>query len=131
MAEQSRFEQAIQLASPRARSLLAALVVTGLAACRSGDVQDTPPQIVVSAGGTWERPETGLLRGIEDRLGDLVNLLGSRRYFYADQPSMADLAVYGMLFVLRMDAMTGSARLLASRPTLLEFMRRLEEATGG
>jgi glutathione S-transferase len=83
------------------------------------------------AGGTWERPETGLLRGIEDRLGDLVNLLGSRRYFYADQPSMADLAVYGMLFVLRMDAMTGSARLLASRPTLIEFMRRLEEATGG
>ena len=60
-----------------------------------------------------------------------VKLLGSRRFFYADQPSMADLAVYGMLFVLRMDAMTGSARLLASRPTLLEFMRRLEEATGG
>lgn len=83
------------------------------------------------AGGTWERPETALMRGIEDRLGDLVNLLGSRRFFYADQPSMADLAVYGMLFVLRMDAMTGSARLLASRPTLLEFMRRLEEATGG
>ncbi len=83
------------------------------------------------AGGTWERPETALMRGIEDRLGDLVNLLGSRRFFYADQPSMADLAVYGMLFILRMDAMTGSARLLGNRPTLLEFMRRLEEATGG
>jgi glutathione S-transferase len=83
------------------------------------------------AGGTWERPETALLRGVEDRLGDLVNLLGTRRFFYADQPSMADLAVYGMLFVLRRDAMTGSARLLASRPTLTEFMRRLEEATGG
>ncbi len=82
-------------------------------------------------GGTWERPETALLRGVEDRLGDLVNLLGSRRFFYADQPSMADLAVYGMLFVLRMDAMTGSARLLASRPTLIEFMRRVEESTGG
>jgi glutathione S-transferase len=83
------------------------------------------------AGGTWERPETGLMRGIDDRLGDLVNLLGSRRFFYADQPSMADLAVYGMLFVLRMDAMMGSAPLLANRPTLLDFMRRLEEATGG
>ncbi len=83
------------------------------------------------AGGTWERPETALLRGVEDRLGDLVNLLGSRRFFYADQPSMADLAVYGMLFVLRMDAMTGSARLLAGRPTLIELMRRIEEATGG
>lgn len=83
------------------------------------------------AGGTWERPETALMRGIDDRLGDLVNLLGSRRFFYADQPSMADLAVYGMLYILRMDAMTGSARLLGSRPTLVEFMRRLEESTGG
>jgi len=83
------------------------------------------------AGGTWERPETALLRGVEDRLGDLVNLLGARRFFYADQPSMADLGVYGMLFVLRTDAMAGSARLLANRPTLIEFMRRLEESTGG
>jgi glutathione S-transferase len=83
------------------------------------------------AGGTWERPETALLRGVEDRLGDLVNLLGMRPFFYADQPSMADLAVYGMLFVLRMDAMTGSARLLASRPSLTDFMRRVEAATGG
>lgn len=83
------------------------------------------------AGGTWERPETALLRAIEDRLGDLVNLLGTRRFFYWDQPGMADLAVYGMLFVLRMDAMTGSARLIASRPTLVEFMRRVEDATGG
>lgn len=83
------------------------------------------------AGGSWERPETGLLRGVDDRLADLVNLLGTRRFFYAEQPSMADLAVYGMLFVLRMDAMLGSARLLANRPGLIEFMRRLEEATGG
>src|SRR5262249_60892259 len=83
------------------------------------------------AGGSWERPETALLRGVDDRLADLVNLLGARRFFYADQPSIADLGVYGMLFVLRMDAMLGSARLLANRPGLLEFMRRLEEATGG
>jgi len=82
-------------------------------------------------GGTWERPETGLLRGIDDRLGDLANLLGTRRFFYADQPSMADLAVYGMLFVLRNDAILGSAKLLANRPPLVEFMRRLEDATGG
>jgi glutathione S-transferase len=83
------------------------------------------------AGGTWERPETAILRSVEDRLGDLANLLGARRFFYWDQPGMADLAVYGMLFVLRLDAMRGSARLLANRPGLLEFMRRVEEATGG
>jgi glutathione S-transferase len=83
------------------------------------------------AGGTWERPETALLRGIDDRLGDLANLLGTRRFFYADQPSMADLGVYAMLSVLRNDAILGSARLVANRPTLVELMRRVEEATGG
>jgi glutathione S-transferase len=82
-------------------------------------------------GGTWERPETALLRGMEDRLGDLVNFLGTRRFFYADRISMADLAVYGMLLTMRNDWIPGSARLLAMRPALLEFMRRVEEETGG
>ena len=83
------------------------------------------------ACGSWERPETALLRGVDDRLADLVNLLGTRRFFYADQPSIADFGVYGMLFVLRMDAMLGSARLIANRPSLIEFMRRFEDVTGG
>jgi glutathione S-transferase len=83
------------------------------------------------AGGTWERPETALLRGLSDRMGDLVNFLGARPFFYASRVSMADLAVYGMLFVMRLDAIPGSARVLAERPTLLDFMRRVEEATGG
>ncbi len=82
-------------------------------------------------GGTWERPQTGLLRRIDDRLGDLVNFLGARRFFYSDQVNMADLAVYGMLYTLRNDSIPGSAPLLALRPTLLEFMRRVEEATDG
>ena len=83
------------------------------------------------AGGTWERPHTAILRGIADRMTDLVNLLGSRRFFYSERVSIADLAVYGMLFTLSRDAIPGSALLLSSRPTLLEFMRRVEEGTGG
>jgi glutathione S-transferase len=85
----------------------------------------------IRAGGTWERPQTGILRGIDDRLGDLVNLLGSRDFFYADRPSMADLSVYGMLHTLKNDAIPGSSPLLGRRLALLEFMRRLESATGG
>jgi glutathione S-transferase len=85
----------------------------------------------MKAGGTWERPETAILRAIDDRLGDLVNLLGTRRFFYADQVSMADLAVYGMLHTVRYDAIPGSARLLAMRPTLREFMQNVENETGG
>ena len=78
------------------------------------------------SGGTWERPETALLRGLGDRLDDLVNFLGARPFFHSQRVSMADLAVYGMLFTIRRDVIPGAAGLLAQRPTLLEFMRRLE-----
>ena len=47
------------------------------------------------------------------------------------QSSMADLGVYGMLFTLRADSIPGSAALLAQRPVLVEYMRRLERETGG
>lgn len=83
------------------------------------------------AGGTWERPQTAILRGVDDRMTDLVNLLGSRRFFYADQVSIADLAVYGMLKTLSLDAIPGSASLLARRAILVEFMGRVEEETDG
>ncbi len=83
------------------------------------------------AGGTWERPEADLLRGIADRMDDLVNFLGGRPFFYADSPGMADLAVYGMLYTLRYDSIPGAAALLAMRPSLVEFMRRVEHETGG
>jgi len=83
------------------------------------------------AGGTWERPFTGLLRELGDRLDDLVNFLGARPFFYADRLSMADLGVYGMLNTMRGDVMPGSASMLARRPTLMALMSRVEGATGG
>jgi glutathione S-transferase len=81
------------------------------------------------AGGTWERPQTAILRGVDDRMTDLVNLLGSRRFFYSDRVSIADLAVYGMLHTLSLEAIPGSSSLLARRAILVEFMRRVEEET--
>lgn len=85
----------------------------------------------LSAGGTWERPETSLLRGLSDRLTDLSNFLGARAFFYADRVSIADLAVYSMLLTMRRDAIPGSQQLLTNQPTLVEFMRRVERETGG
>ncbi len=82
------------------------------------------------AGGTWERPVTGLLRELGLRMDDLVNFLGARPFFYADRLSMADLAVYAMLHTLRADSIPGAARLLAQRPSLVAFMERVERATG-
>ena len=83
------------------------------------------------AGGTWERPETAISRGIGDRLDDLVNLLGTRPFFYADRPSMADLAVYGMLHSVEHGSIPGASQSLLSRPGLVAYMRRVEAETGG
>ena len=84
----------------------------------------------LKAGGTWERPETAILRGIGDRLDDLIGFLGARPFFYANRVSMADLSVYGMLYSMSLEAIPGSEKLLTDRPPLVEFMRRVEAATG-
>lgn len=83
------------------------------------------------AGGTWERPETAILRGLGLRLDDLTKFLGARAFFYADRLSMGDLAVYAMLFTMRNEAIPGSSQLVAQRPALVGLMQRVEEATGG
>jgi glutathione S-transferase len=72
-----------------------------------------------------------LLRSLEARLDDLVNFLGGRPFFHADQVSMADLTVYSMLRSLQLDQILGAAALLAERPRLVAFMRRVEEVSGG
>jgi glutathione S-transferase len=83
------------------------------------------------AGGTWERPETAILRGLGLRLDDLTKFLGARAFFYSERLSMGDLAVYAMLFTMRNDAIPGSSLLVAQRPALVGFMARVEEVTGG
>jgi glutathione S-transferase len=84
-----------------------------------------------TASAATRRAQAELLRGLDDRLSDLVNFLGSRRFFYSERVSMADLTVHGMLLTLRRDAIPGSARLLAARTALGEFMKRVEAETGG
>lgn len=83
------------------------------------------------AGGTWERPQTGIVRELGLRLDDLTKFLGARAFFYAERLSMGDLGVYAMLNTMRNDAIPGSAQLVAQRPALLALMRRVEEETGG
>lgn len=82
------------------------------------------------AGGTWERPETTVLRGMADRLDDLLGFLGTRPFFYSNHVSMADLGVYAMLYTLSLGVMPGSQRIVTERPALVDFMRRVEAATG-
>jgi glutathione S-transferase len=85
--------------------------------------------------GAGPRPDPArerfLLGEIARRMEDLVGWLGARPYFYADEPSMADLAVYAMLRNVRAGSFGSAQELLEDRPALVSFMRRLEDASGG
>ena len=65
------------------------------------------------------------------RLDDLVNLLGSRPFFYSSQPSVADLAIFAMLARVRAGTLAENERAIEERPALVRFMERMEKATGG
>ncbi|MEN8162027.1 MAG: glutathione S-transferase family protein [Myxococcota bacterium] len=67
----------------------------------------------------------------DEALDELVKLLGSRPFFFADTLSRADLAVYGSLRGLRSDRYPGSTALIRARPALWSHCDRVEEATGG
>jgi glutathione S-transferase len=86
---------------------------------RAGRATALPPQVAE------------LVRGVEARLDDLVRLLGQRPFFYADRVGMADLTIYAMLESMSRDTIPGAAAGIKARPVLVEFMRRVEAATGG
>ena len=73
--------------------------------------------------------ERFLLSELDHRMEDLVGWLSTRPFFYADEPSMADLAVYAMLLRIRGGTFDSAQDLLADRPSLVRFMRRIEDAT--
>jgi glutathione S-transferase len=112
-----------------AAAAAAAAAERGTARSRSGPLRRL--RAWLRAGGTWERPETAIVRELGLRLDDLTKFLGARVFFYSDRLSMADLGVYAMLSTMRLDAIPGSAQLVAQRPALIGLMRRVEEVTGG
>jgi glutathione S-transferase len=70
-----------------------------------------------------------LVGELSHRVADLARLLGPRPFFYADRIGIADLAAYAMLKSLAEDSVTGTRRHLERQPTLLAFMRRVEQET--
>jgi glutathione S-transferase len=65
------------------------------------------------------------------RLDDLQHMLGTRRFFYADQMSRADLSVCGSLSAMYRDLYVGARALLEARKPLLDLVERVLIATGG
>ena len=63
----------------------------------------------------------------EHRLDDLVGFLGGRAFYYADQPSRADLTVVAFLGSLTNGHIPGGHRMLAERPALQDLIERVEQ----
>jgi glutathione S-transferase len=77
-----------------------------------------------------EKAQREVLSQLRERIDDLVGFLGQRPFFHADQPSLADLSVYGMLRVVRDGPIPGMQAFLATRPTMVAYMERMEELLG-
>jgi glutathione S-transferase len=79
------------------------------------------------AQGLGRLPEQVLLRELGHRLDDLAVILGDKPFFYADRPSVADLAIHGQFHMLRSGPTSEAQALIDRHPTLVAHMRRLEE----
>ena len=73
--------------------------------------------------------EAEVVNGIANRLSDLSGFLGNRDFFYSDDPSRADVSVYGMLRILYGGPMQGIGEEILSRPDLVDYMKRMESRT--
>jgi glutathione S-transferase len=85
----------------------------------------------VRAQGTGRLAESVLAREFGDKLDDLARMLGERPYLFADQPSVADLAVFGQLTFANAEESPQTRAVIARRPKLIEYVKRVAQATGG
>lgn len=86
---------------------------------------------MVEAQGLGRLPEETLVKEFGARLDDLLRMLGDRPYFYDDRLSVADLAVFGQLAMVQGGLAAEPKQEIANRPRLTEYMKRVEQATGG
>jgi len=86
---------------------------------------------VLGRSSPAEKAEREVLAQIRQRIDDLVGFLGQRPFFHAEQPSLADLSVFGMLRVLRDGPMPGMKSFIETRPTMVDYMQRMEDLLGG
>ena len=86
---------------------------------------------MIRAQGMGRLPEEMLGREFGTRLDDLLRMLGDRPFFFDQRPSVADLAVFGQLTSARSEVAPETRRAIEARPRLVEYLKRVEQATGG
>jgi glutathione S-transferase len=82
-----------------------------------------------TAQGLVRLPFEHLLDELGRRLDELLVFLGDRPFFFSDSPSVADLAIFGQLRALQSGPTPQGARLVDERPALVQYVRRVDEAT--
>lgn len=110
---------------------------------RPGDEQPASPSLLASLRRRIERSfgrpdvdptplelrELQVLDELAKRMDDLVGMLGTRDYFHADQPSVADASVYGMLRIIRDGPMMGGREMVERRPALAAYVDRMAQVS--
>jgi glutathione S-transferase len=83
------------------------------------------------AQGLGRLPYPVLVREVGERLDDLVLLLAQRSFFYASHPGVADFALFGQFKAGCSGPTPDFEQLVSERPTLADWMKRVEDAARG
>jgi glutathione S-transferase len=116
--------------SPKNKAASARQILAGLpAAIRAIARLLLPRQIRATtiAQGLGRLPHDVLVRELAGHLDSLVAILGSRPFFHADRPSVADLAIFGQLRMLGSGPTPEAAALVQERPALIGHLRRVQD----
>lgn len=79
--------------------------------------------------GLGRQPLPVVLDALSTRLDDLGELLGDRAFLFGEAPMASDLAFFGPIRALAIDTHPESAALIRERPQIVEWLRRVDQAT--
>jgi glutathione S-transferase len=83
------------------------------------------------AQGLARLPLDVILAQLGARFDELLVWLGDSPFLFSERPSAADLAVFGQVQTLQSGPTPQGAALVAQRPAMVAWMRRVDEATRG
>jgi glutathione S-transferase len=86
---------------------------------------------MAKAQGLGRLPDEVLVRELAGRLDDLITLLGDQPFFFAERPSIADLAIYGVLSCALSGPTPEANQLIGERVAIVQWMKRVEQTTEG
>jgi glutathione S-transferase len=109
--------------------LLGALGIPGLLHFAVGPIVKYQIKGQARAQGLARLPLATVLEEFAMRLEELVLQLGDRPFFFADAPSIADFAVYGMFNTLASGPTPQGQALIEAQPALVAWQQRVREAT--